>query len=371
MKITFVLAGYEMTGGMRVIAIYADRLRRRGHDVLVVAPPNRAATPRGRLRALRRGHPWPRRRPPSHVDGLGLPCRTLERHRPVEDRDVPDADVVVATWWETAEWVAALGPSKGAKAHFIQNQEGSPLWFPPEFIARAAAIYRLPMTRITISRSLREWLAADYGCLDVALVPNSVDRELFHAPPRGRRPHPTVGLLYHTVPLKGLSCSLAALALARRALPDLRVVSFGHGREAPELPLPPGSTLHVDPPQERIRELYAACDVWLCGSRIEGFHLPPLEAMACRCPVVSTRVGGPDEIVEDGVNGYLVDVGDADALADRLLRVLTLGDDAWRAMSEAAHATARSYTWDDATDRFEAALRAAVERHHAGSLANA
>jgi glycosyltransferase involved in cell wall biosynthesis len=78
--------------------------------------------------------------------------------------------------------------------------------------------------------------------------------------------------------------------------------------------------------------------------------------MACRCPVVSTEVGGPRDIVQPGLNGYLVRPGDADALARRLVDVLTLPDPAWRAMSEHALATARRYSWDGSVAHFEAAL---------------
>ena len=39
------------------------------------------------------------------------------------DVDVPDGDLIIATWWETAEWVNALSPNKGAKVYFIQHHE--------------------------------------------------------------------------------------------------------------------------------------------------------------------------------------------------------------------------------------------------------
>ncbi len=146
-------------------------------------------------------------------------------------------------------------------------------------------------------------------------------------------------------------------------MPGLEVVAFGMKPVDPRLPLPAGATYFQAPAQEKIREIYAMCDVWLCGSRSEGFHLPPLEAMACRTPVVSTRVGGAMDVVEDGVNGWIVDVEDSVALGDRLAQVAGLTPEAWAEMSEAAYRRARSYSWDDATDLLEAALaRAAAGR---------
>jgi len=47
-----------------------------------------------------------------------------------------------------------------------------------------------------------------------------------------------------------------------------------------------------------------------------------IEAMACGVPVVSTRSGGPEEIITDGYNGYLVALNDAYAFADRLTKLL-------------------------------------------------
>jgi glycosyltransferase involved in cell wall biosynthesis len=98
----------------------------------------------------------------------------------------------------------------------------------------------------------------------------------------------------------------------------------------------------------------------LCASRTEGFGLPTLEAMACRCPAVSTRVGGAPDLIEDGRQGFLADVEDSDGLAQRLVQVLRLPESGWRAMSNAAFATATAYTWDDATTLFEAGLREAI-----------
>jgi glycosyltransferase involved in cell wall biosynthesis len=150
--------------------------------------------------------------------------------------------------------------------------------------------------------------------------------------------------------------SLAALEEVKRQMGNLRVVAFGAEQVSARLPLPDWAEFHYRPLQNELRRLYGQCDVWLCGSRREGFHLPMLEAMACRCPVVSTRIGGPADTVEEGVNGFLVEAENSTKLAERLGEVLGLSDAKWRGMSEAARATASHYTWDDATDLLETAL---------------
>ena len=249
--------------------------------------------------------------------------------------------------------VAALTPSKGAKAYFIQHHE---LLFDGVPKERCAATWRLPMPKITISKWLVDLARDTYGDDDVALVPNSVDTDQFNAPARGKQSVPTVGLLYSTTRFKGCEISLKALAIVRETFPNLRVIAFGAEPVSERLPVPSGTDFHCRPAQAGIKNLYARCDVWLCGSFSEGFHLPPLEAMACRCPVVSTAVGGSIDVIEESVNGHLVAVGDADALADRLIRVLSLSAEQWKQMSDAALRTANSYSWDDAATLMEQTL---------------
>lgn len=64
--------------------------------------------------------------------------------------------------------------------------------------------------------------------------------------------------------------------------------------------------------------------VLVSASQRETFGRTLVEAMAQGVPVVATRSGGPAEIVEDGISGFLVDVGDADAIADRMARLLSV-----------------------------------------------
>jgi len=363
MRITFVLENADLAGGVRVVAIYAQKLSGRGHDVAVVSTPNPVLPLHLRLHSFLKGRGWATPDPlgPSHLDSTSVPHHVLDRYRPVRDRDVPDADVVVATTWRTGLWVAALSPAKGAKAHLMQHYES---WAGHDAKDGVDRAWRLPTHKIVISKWLTELAGDRFGITDASHVPNAVDLDQFHAPPRGKQAVPTVGFLYHDLPFKGIDVTLRALALAREKLPGLKVIAYGRENPSPRLPLPPDATFIRRPAQEAIKDIYASCDVWLCGSRAEGFHLPPLEAMACRTPVVSTRVGGPMDIVEEARNGHLVAIEDAAALADRLLRVLTLPEPQWQAMSTAAHQTATRYTWDDATDLLEQALRQAIEKPH-------
>ena len=355
MRITFVLPCADMSGGNRVIATYADRLQRRGHQVQIVSPPYPPLTFKQQLRSLLKGEGWPARthRSASHFDYINVPHRVVDHYGPVLANDVPDADVVIATWWETAEWVNTFPPEKGAKAYLIQHHE----IFDHLPKARVQATYRLPLQKIAISRWLSDLMASEYGDNRCLLVPNSVDTKQFYAAPRHKQEAPTVGMIYSPIAWKGCDVSLKAFALAARKIPNLRLICFGT-TPPPAGMLPDNAVFMLNPAQDTLKDLYARCDVWLCGSYHEGFGLPILEAMACRTPVVSTCVGGAIDLIEPGHNGFVVPIGEAAELANALIRVLNLPETEWFAMSENAYATATSYSWDDATERFEAALQA-------------
>jgi glycosyltransferase involved in cell wall biosynthesis len=366
MKITFLLASLNLRGGQRSTASLAQKLMDRGHEVLAVCPRKRPPTLRQQARSLLKGQGWISipKRPPSHFDNVDVPVRLLDHFAPITDADLPDADIVVGTWWETAEWAAKLSPSKGAKVYFIRHHEVHD-YLP---IERAKATYKLPLHKVTISKWLVELMETEYGDSQVSLVPNSINPKTYYAPPREKQPVPTIGLLYSSIYWKGCDISLKAFSIVAQSIPNVRLLAFGLEKPSPDLPLPPGTQYFQNPPQDKIKEIYAQCDVWLCGSWSEGFHRPPLEAMACRCPVVSTRVGGPIDRIEDGINGYIVPTGDYTGLAEKLIQVLTLSEPEWKAMSDAAYQTANSYTWDDAAQLCEQAFQTAIERTKRGEL---
>jgi glycosyltransferase involved in cell wall biosynthesis len=110
---------------------------------------------------------------------------------------------------------------------------------------------------------------------------------------------------------------------------------------------------HFKPAQTLIPELYRKCDVWIMPSTSEGFGMPGIEAAACRCPIVSTRCGGPEDYVVDGTTGYLVPVADAQAMADALFKVLSLSPSQWKQMSAASQAKACTFDWDSSAKLLE------------------
>lgn len=367
MRITFVFPPDTVSGGIKVALIHARALARKGHDVRIVSAPAPRVSIVRKVRRFVKGEGWTTGSPPTSLplEATGIAHRVLDRYRPVVDSDVADGDVVVATWFETAHWVNALSASKGAKVLFVQHHEIFD--YLPADLCRAT--YHLPLHKIAVSRWLKETMAAEYGDRTVDYVPNSVDREQFFAAPRGKQERPTIGLLYSSVPFKGLDVALEAVRLVATRVPGLRIVAFGSEQLTAQHELPAGSDFHYRPPQDRIREIYARCDVWLTASRSEGFNLPALEAMACGTPVVSTRTGWPEDAIVPRENGLLVDVDDGPALAAALEWVLTRDEKDWRKLSENAFLTSRRGSWEESADLFEQALFHALGRAARGEIA--
>jgi glycosyltransferase involved in cell wall biosynthesis len=113
-------------------------------------------------------------------------------------------------------------------------------------------------------------------------------------------------------------------------------------------------------PDADLPAFYAGAACFVYPSLFEGFGLPLLEAMACRCPVVSSDRASCPEIV--GAAGLLVDPEDVTAITAAIARVL--GDEALRAdLRERGLARSQLFTWEETARRTLDVFRQAG-RHH-------
>jgi phosphatidylinositol alpha-1,6-mannosyltransferase len=104
-------------------------------------------------------------------------------------------------------------------------------------------------------------------------------------------------------------------------------------------------------PREEIPRHYATAHVFSLPSFNEGMALAALEAMGAGLPLVLTRTGGTDELVEEGVNGYTHDWGDVEALASHL-RKLAQDRPLARRMSLVSRQRAAQFSWEGIAERY-------------------
>jgi L-malate glycosyltransferase len=204
----------------------------------------------------------------------------------------------------------------------------------------------LPITRFGIAESdgvtsissyLRDQTRINLGITrDIEVIRNFVNCDFYTRNPelvaqqRPRFAKPGESLLVHLSnfrPVKRVLDVIETFARVSQALPArLLMIGDGPERSAAEFlaqRLGVGDRVDFVGKQENVNELLALSDLMLMPSEMESFGLAALEAMACRVPAVATHVGGVPELIEDGVNGLLYEIGDVEGMAAGAISILS------------------------------------------------
>lgn len=174
---------------------------------------------------------------------------------------------------------------------------------------------------------------------------------------------------------KGLDHLVAAMELVAERLesrPHLVIVGDGPDRARLEARQREASfPMHLVGHQGDIAPWFAIADVVAAPSLREAFGFAAVEAMACGKPLVASRVGGLSEIVVHGGTGLLVPPGDAPALAEGIIELLT-NDVLHRRMGEAAAKRyGDQFTLEKMVTRWELAWQEILSGHDSSSKAYA
>lgn len=283
---------------------------------------------------------WITRIPPiSMVGTLRNSMATWNRMRPVRRAHGPiDAAFILETTLVTSLWRFR------SRTPFLLSTDMTPLfcakrgfWYAvPEFDPDAmssrvkqaitASVYRSAFHVLPWSRAVRDSLIEEYGVPEqrVTVLPPGIDLRLWKAPNRhsrnGRGDDRGFTVLHvGTDPhRKG-----ADLLLTLAAEPEFQNVTFRfvtNGLDAPPLP-----NVHVhtglQANSRELQALYHASDVFVLPTRADTFSMVALEAMATGLPVIISRVGGIEDIVEEGATGFLTTPDDLGMLRDRIRRL--------------------------------------------------
>lgn len=231
----------------------------------------------------------------------------------------------------------------------------------PDFFSRAERLYRrlaydaaIRQSKlvIAISEHVRQTIidrlgvdrervrVAYLGINQEELRPARAERAPFLLYPANRWPH------------KNHARLLEAFALLRRERPELTLVLTGSGLES--LPPQVGVEIRGHIPRAELVNLYHTACALVFPSLYEGFGLPPLEAMACGCPVAAARVGALPEIC-GGAARYF-NPSEPEEIAAAVLDVLADSDE----FVARGLARAKSFSWDESARRHDDAYEELV-----------
>ena len=252
---------------------------------------------------------WARRR---HYDAwhvhiahhMGAVCGLLGRWM---DRPVV---VKVSGWWELEKGVLADHASPLARACY-------------------RCLLRADAWQAISKRIEAALIAKGVPPANIAAIPNGVDTDRFRPIQRASCASPRFVFIGRLVPEKGLDTLLHAFSQALRTCPDatLRLVGSGPlGQPLAALASELGIANRVEfcGHRDDIEAVLSEADIGVLGSRIEGLSNTLLECMAAGLPMIASRVSGSEDLVRTGVNGWMFEPDDRDALAACLVAAATL-----------------------------------------------
>ncbi len=272
----------------------------------------------------------------------------------LSDSFAPDADVVVATAWQTAAAVSRWRTSRGRKLCLVADFEH---WSVASDDERAVIEHAFADLEVVAYGPAVRGMLASFDRVPVAEIRVGVDGEEFGLDNAVPSRPAVVGFPVREEPFKGSWDAIAAASLIHLRRPDVHLCAFGRG------PLgfaPQWLTYHVLPTNAELRRMYNNLAVFVHPSHYEAWPLPPMEAMICGASVVAADSIGVRGYARDGHNATIVPPGRPDLLAAAVCDLLA--DEPRRSrLAEQGRVDADRYQWKDAVTQLETVIREACE----------
>ncbi len=195
---------------------------------------------------------------------------------------------------------------------------------------------------------------------DIVVIPNGIDH--LH---NGLRSSKQGNIEKHILCVsvfrreKGLKYLLEAMQIIIKNRKNIILDIIGYGpeehlikSEITNMQIGDYVVLHGRQPHEKISQYMLSSDVFVLPSLSEGFPNVILEAMDCGLPIVATNVGGLPEIIQEGTNGFIVDPGKPELLAENILKILE-DDCIRRAMITNNLRDVKKYYWKNVIETIE------------------
>lgn len=270
------------------------------------------------------------------------PAITMNFVKSVEDKYLPDADIVITTWWATALEVGKLSQSKGKKINLIQgfeNWEGR--------IDLLYSSYNMKGVANVVVASYLKKIVEEHSSNKTILIYNAVNTNQFGLsnPIETRNPM-SICMNYSIQEIKGSKYGMEALYALKKIFPELVVDMFGVCPKPDNLPQ--WITFYRNP--NKLSELYNKNAIFISNSLTEGFGLVSIEAMSCGCALVCTDIPGHQDYAIDNKTALLVEPKNPEDMVKKLSELIQDNDKRFRLAYE-GNEYVKNFSWDEATER--------------------
>lgn len=248
--------------------------------------------------------------------------------------------------------------------------QGSDVYLPGRFIRMASkTILKNADAVLALTEDMKQKMQKLYD-RDISVVPNGISPEKFNIKSGEKKKGNSKTIIFvgRLHPVKGVSYLIEAMAIVHREMTDAKLILVGDGVErskleelAEKLDLNSCIQFMGQVQQERIPMIMQQADLFALPSLSEGFPVVILEAMATGLPIVATNVGGIPDILEEGVNGYLVNSKSPGEIADRILMLLR-NDKLREEISANNREKTKLYEWDKVALKAEKEYQRAILR---------
>jgi len=301
MKINYILPCWLKSGGIRIIVEYANRLTNKGHDIKLYYPIKGYDHYRGQFRPivkfkkkinslLKRGIKYDKNIFDNRCEVIAV--------KSIADSFIRNADITIATSWPTSYDVVNLSKIKGKKVYFIQDYE---TW--NSNLTLVDYSYKLPLNKVTISNYLKVLLKEKFG-QNSDVILNGINYDIFNCKKMKHNNKIKILFLYYNLRKKNMPFALKVVSEIHNKYKEIEICSFGYLKDKV---IPEYVNFYENPSDSRIVDLYCDSNIFIYTSLVEGFALPPAEAMACNTAVVAIKSGAIPDYSEHMKTAYLVE----------------------------------------------------------------